>query len=93
MVSAGNSIDFYIFSFDPVAVERTNWLVCAKPTSHCLGVHGELEAAVAQARQMAEYRVIAGQAAQIHVKQKDGISWKTVWCSDGVAPKFPVGEL
>ena len=92
MASAGDSVDFYIFSFDPVAVERTNWLVCTKPASHCLGVHSDLAAAMAHARQMADYRVSAGLAAQIHVKQKDGVSWETMWWSDGVVPKFPADE-
>lgn len=82
-------VDFHIVLAQFVSIEQMHWLIYAKPTSRCLAVHGDLASAIAHARQMAEYRVSAGKAAQIHVRKEDGKSWKTVWCSEGSKPKYP----
>lgn len=96
MVAKGHAValaddvfDFYVVLFQFASIDRTQWLVCARPASHCLAVHEDRVNAIAHARRMADYRVSAGKAAQVHVQGEDGRSWKTVWCSSGGVPKHP----
>jgi hypothetical protein len=89
MASTDDVVDFYIVRFRYASIEREQWLICAKPTSRCLAVHEDQISAMAHARRMAEYRVSAGSAAQIHVQQEHGQSWKTIWCSGERVPKHP----
>ncbi|WP_284358186.1 hypothetical protein [Dyella nitratireducens] len=89
MAPIDEAVDFYIVMFRYASIERDQWLICARPTSHCLAVHEDRASAIAHAHQMAEYRVSAGKAAQIHVQQGNVQSWKTIWCSAGSAPKHP----
>ncbi|GLQ94030.1 hypothetical protein [Dyella acidisoli] len=88
MVVFDDVVDFHIVLAQFASIEHANWLIYAKPASRCLAVHGDLASAMAHALQMAEYRISAGKAAQIHVKKEDGKSWQTVWCSEGCAPKY-----
>lgn len=89
MALAGDVSDFYVVLLQFAAVERKQWLICARPASHCLAVHEDQASAIAHACRMAEYRVAAGKAAQVHVHGNDGRYWKTVWCSAGAVPKHP----
>ena len=89
MAFAGDVSDFYVVLLQFASIERKQWLICARPASHCLAVHEDRASAIAHARRMAEYRVAAGKVAQIHVQNEDGSSWKTVWCSTGGVPKHP----
>lgn len=89
MASADDLIDFYVIPLQFASKERQPWLICARPSSHCLAVHEDQTSAIAHARRMADYRVAAGKAAQVHVQNEDGSCWKTVWCSAGGVPKYP----
>ena len=79
-------VDFYIVLLPFTATRREQWLICAKPASHCLAVHEDKPAAFAHARRMADYRVSAGQQARIHEQDENGSSWKTIWCSIDAKP-------
>lgn len=89
MAPLDDVIDFHIVLAQYASIQQAHWLIYAKPASRCLAVHSDLASAIAHAQQMAEYRVSAGKAAQIHVGQGDGKSWQTVWWSEGTAPKYP----
>ncbi|RUL77593.1 hypothetical protein [Dyella choica] len=89
MSPADDVIDFYIVLLHYAAIERGSWLICAGPASHCLAVHEDQASAIAHARRMADYRVSAGRAAQIHVRDEGDRFWKTIWCSAGTEPKHP----
>lgn len=88
-MASADVIDFYIFVFQFASIEREQWMICAKPASHCLAVHEDLASAIVHAREMAQYRVVAGSDAQIHVKERGEAVWKTVWCSAGSGAKYP----
>lgn len=89
MAPIDETVDFYIVLFRYASIERDQWLICARPASHCLAVHEDRASAIAHACQMADYRVSAGKAAQIHMQQGNGHYWKTIWCSTDSAPKHP----
>lgn len=89
MTSIHDVVDFFIFPFEFVSVKQKNWVVCTKPTSGYLGVHGDLDSAIAHARQMGEYRSSAGQPVQIHLRQGEGEPWKTIWHSAEAMPRYP----
>jgi len=88
-MASADVMDFYILVFQFASIEREQWMICARPASHCLAVHEDLASAIVHAREMAQYRVIAGSAAQIHVKEPSDDAWKTVWCSAGSKAKYP----
>jgi hypothetical protein len=89
MAAIEDIVDFYIVLYQFASIEREQWLVCAKPASNCLAVHEDVEAAIAHARRMADYRITAGKAAQIHVRHESAGPWRTVWCSANCTPRYP----
>jgi len=82
-------VDFYIVPVDSFSTRRWSWYLYDGKTSHCLAIYDELEEATKQAIKMAEYRASLGKSVQIHVKQEDRKSWKTVWRSSDENPRFP----
>jgi len=83
-------VDFYVTALNHFSSSRQTWLVCRETVSNCVGIQDDLAAAVAQAIRMAGYHASAGQAAQVHVQQEQGLApWRTVWCSPDSAARFP----
>lgn len=89
MAPLDDVFDFHIVLAQYASIQQAHWLIYAKPASRCLAVHGDLASAIKHTKQMAEYRVSAGQNVQIHVRKEDGKSWQTVWWSAGSTPKYP----
>jgi len=82
-------VEFYVSPFDYVTSRVRDWLVYLESPYRCLGVFEDVTEATKKAIYMAEYRVLCGKIAQVHVRQEYGSPWKTVWCSPDTAPRFP----
>ena len=87
---ADGVVDFYVTSLAHFSSSQRTWLICRESLSNCVGIQDDLAAATAQAIRMAGYHTAAGQLAQVHVQQDQGIApWRTVWCSPDSVPRFP----
>lgn len=82
MTPTDDVVDFHIVPVEFFATKRNSWYIYlgTAPQAHCLAIHDDLDEAVQHAIEMAKYRVTAGSAVQIRVKQADG-SWNAVWLS------------
>ena len=45
--------------------------------------------AIEKAIRLAQFCQLGGKSAQVHVRGNDGQAWRTIWHSDGNAPRFP----
>jgi len=87
MAETTDHIDLFVRPLVQLGGARI-WLVCRKEVSHCVGCHDTEGEATIQARRIADYEVLMGRAAQVHLQEQDGGDWKTVWYSAGSVPRY-----
>jgi hypothetical protein len=87
-VAPDDSVHFYVIPLEQQASATTIWLVCKGSPSNCVGVQADVIEAIAQAVRMANYQVLSGGMAQVHVRDAGATSWRTVWCPPGSTPHF-----
>jgi len=84
-------VDFYVASLAHFATSNREWLVCRDDVSCCVGVQDDLESAIAQAIQMAQYYEARGDDVQVHVETSGTAEhWRTIWHRPDFTPRFPM---
>ena len=89
MSLTGLAVEFYVSPFDYITSKVRDWLIYIEQPYRCLGVYADAATAIKEAIHMAEYRVMSGKAAQVHMRLESKALWQTVWHSPDTTPRFP----
>ena len=73
------TVDFYVAPKRRESGNQESWLIYRRSLNVCVDAAGDAETALAKAIRMAEFCVLGGQPAQVHMRRDPNVAWHTVW--------------
>lgn len=73
-----HEIDFFVAP-KALTASGMSWLVYRGSLVACIDAGGDLPSALSKAVKHAQFCVLGGQAAQVHLREREDGGWRTVW--------------
>lgn len=80
------TMNFFVDSKLRESDKKLSWLVYRRSLTVCVDAASEVNAAVTKAIRMAEFCTLGGQAAQVHLRERQDTPWRIIWSKNAQVP-------